>query len=326
MTFKFIDALKFFFCLCVVAIHCDSLAGVNPNLKYFVTQGVFRLAVPFFFVASGYFLGRKIHNGVEDIDRVYKRYVKRLLVPLVFFSLVNITLESIKMSSYMSGPFIFREIIRHVIFYPWGALWFVQACIVGSVLLYPFLIRNKIHIAIFVGILLYFWALVCNNYFFIVQGSVFEPYVHTFMNLCISARNGIFVGFVFLAVGAFIAQHSIRIPKGYFVMILVVYLLEILLLKDRASLDDSALYLSQLILVPAIFLKSQNMSISISDEVSHMLRNFSVGIYLLHRPVLSCLDIVGFEYAFRTVVVYSVCIGVCYLVRKSNGFAKKILF
>lgn len=92
-------------------IHCDTLAKIDSDYKYFITQGIFRLAVPFFFVATGYFLTLKIKKCSNDIDAIYKKYIKRLLLPLTVFSLINIILEIIKMSAYASGPVIFREII-----------------------------------------------------------------------------------------------------------------------------------------------------------------------------------------------------------------------
>lgn len=323
---KSVDLLKFFFCLCVIAIHCGLLVDVNSNVEYFVTQGVFRLAVPFFFVASGYFLGCKIIKDPEKMDFMYKKYLKRLLVPLLFFSLVNILLESIKMSSYMNGPVIFREVIKHVVFYPWGALWFVQACIVGALLLYPFVKRNNILGAVIFASLLYLWALVCNNYFFVAQGTFLEPYIHVFMNLCISARNGIFVGFVYLAIGFFVARKKANVSAFFTIVVFFVYLLEIFLLKNKATLDDSALYISQLLVVPIIFIKSLNISLNITDDMCLMLRNFSVGMYLLHRPVISVLDIIGVDNVPRTLIVSVVCGGICYIVHKENVMLKKILF
>ena len=323
---KSIDLLKYLFCLCVVAIHCGTLANIDSDVGYFVTQGVFRLAVPFFFVASGYFLGSKIIRNPENMDFMYKKYIKRLLIPLVFFSLINVLLESIKMSSYMNGPVVFREIIRHVVFYPWGALWFVQACIVGALLLYPFIKRNHFIGALLVASLLYSWALVCNNYFFVVQGTFLEPYIRVFMNLCVSARNGVFVGFVYLAIGFFVARRDSNVPVFFTIVAFSIYVLEILMLKNKASLDDSALYISQLLVVPIIFIKALNFSVNISDETSLMFRNFSVGIYLLHRPVISVLDIVGADYVPKTIVVYIVCSGICYLVHRKGGRLKRILF
>ena len=57
-----------------------------------------------------------------------------------------------------------------------------------------------------------------------------------------------------------------------------------------------------------------------------MLRNFSVGMYLLHRPVISVLDIIGADYVPKTLVVYMVCGGICYLTYKEGGKLKRILF
>lgn len=323
---KSVDLLKFFFCLCVVALHCDTLDCVDSNIKYYVTQGVFRLAVPFFFVASGFFLARKFWDKAEEVDCIYKRYIKRLLIPLFYFSLINIVFESIKMSSYVSGPFIFREIIKHVVFYPWGALWFLQACIVGVLLLYPFAKRNKVLLALLISFVMYVWALVCNNYFFLVQGTFIEPYVQTYMNLCISARNGIFVGFIYLSIGFVIAKKKIQFSNVVMILVLGLYLLEIYLLRGKATLDDSALYISQLLVVPVIFIKALNFPLRLSEETCVMYRHFSVGVYLLHRPVLSCLDICGLDYIPCTFVVFVVCIGVCYLVQNKNTRIKKILF
>jgi len=253
MFCKNVDVLKFFFCLCVVAIHSHALADFPPNVNYYVTQLLFRLAVPFFFVCSGYFLMRKVNENREKIDNLYKRYIKRLLFPLLSFSIINIILKIVQESSYMSGAMIFKEIIKHVVFYPWGALWFIQACIVGMMLLYPFIRRNKVHVALLFGIVLYAWALLCNNYFFVVQGSVLELYVRVFLNQCISARNGIFVGFVYLAIGCFVAVKKMSLPHFVFLcVVMICYVAEVVALKSRASLDDSALYISQLIVVPLI--------------------------------------------------------------------------
>lgn len=60
MICKLVDALKFIFALFVVTIHCDSLAGVNADVKYYVTQSVLRLAVPFFLLLLVFSWGEKL--------------------------------------------------------------------------------------------------------------------------------------------------------------------------------------------------------------------------------------------------------------------------
>lgn len=73
-----IKNLSFLCSLAVVAIHCgwdeDSL------MKSFFCEGVARIAVPFFFVVSGYFLARHIGEDGWYKQELRKR-VASLLIP-----------------------------------------------------------------------------------------------------------------------------------------------------------------------------------------------------------------------------------------------------
>lgn len=79
--YQFVDFLKFFFCLCVVAIHTTVFSDIDG------ISAVLRLAVPFFFITSGFFLGRKIINAEKvEVWQITKRYCMRLLrIFIVFF-------------------------------------------------------------------------------------------------------------------------------------------------------------------------------------------------------------------------------------------------
>ena len=83
-------------------------------------------------------------------------YEKRLLFPYIIFSTINILLASIEMA--LNGEHIFKivlKIIRSVIFYPYGALWYVWASMIAVFLLYWFIKKDKIRLAIISGVLLY---------------------------------------------------------------------------------------------------------------------------------------------------------------------------
>lgn len=51
-----IDIFKFFFCLCVIAIHTSLLKNCSDEVFFWTNQCVLRLAVPFFFIVSGFML------------------------------------------------------------------------------------------------------------------------------------------------------------------------------------------------------------------------------------------------------------------------------
>lgn len=64
--FSGVDYVKFLMALCVVAIHVNSSTCVTGHWSDAI-EWLIRLAVPFFFICSGFFLGRKL-NGNIAID------------------------------------------------------------------------------------------------------------------------------------------------------------------------------------------------------------------------------------------------------------------
>ena len=46
--YNFVDVLKFFFMLCVIAIHCN-IESIFGRTGWYILHCIFRLAVPFFF-------------------------------------------------------------------------------------------------------------------------------------------------------------------------------------------------------------------------------------------------------------------------------------
>ena len=337
-TYKGVDLVKFIFAVCVVCIHTQIL-GLLPELgERIVTSGLLRLAVPYFFVASGYFMYKKVIKvGREQAWSVVGGYCLRLLKPFIFFTVINTAQKLI--SLFGQGVKVVDAAIivfkaAHV--YPYGALWFVLACIVGALLLFPFLRWGKIWPAIIIGVALYSFALICNNYYFLIEGTVVGRIVNAYMAEFTSARNGLFVGFVFLALGSFSCKISDTVLKHKRVLVFVtaalylIYVAEFmtLLLLGCSWLDDRALYITQLIMVPALFLTTLIINPPIPDKLSLLFRNLSVGIYYLHRPILWCSALIFSHPAINFPLVLVVSVGIClaaYSVRRKPAWISGLL-
>lgn len=56
-----VDFAKLFFCVCILFLH----SGAYHDVAYgdYLEKTLLRLAVPFFFVASGYFFGTRMWTG-----------------------------------------------------------------------------------------------------------------------------------------------------------------------------------------------------------------------------------------------------------------------
>lgn len=291
-----VDFFKFFFAVCIVALHTSAIDFLPETINYFITKLVFRVAVPYFFVASGFFLGQKLSNTTpENYQNIICAYCLRLLKALVFFEIISIAFYGL---SYLkSGISLVKTILllgQSIVFYPKGALWYVQACIIGVLLLYPFLRKNKFKFALVLGVFLYGFALLANNYSFLIVNTPLEPIIKTYLRYCISARNGLFTGFISIAIGILCSNLYPIVNKKRLLNILLllitfgVYVAEVLMIRflNKTPLDDSSLYITHLFFVPVLFLVTLQFKIPIAPKVSVTLRNFSTGIYFLHRPIL----------------------------------------
>ena len=79
-----VDLLKFIFCIFIIALH-TKVIDLLPERYFFINVFV-RVAVPYFFVASGYYLRKKyLNSSPNQYKDVLLSYEKRLLFPYVFF-------------------------------------------------------------------------------------------------------------------------------------------------------------------------------------------------------------------------------------------------
>ena len=299
INYNFIDIMKFFFMLCVIAIH-SHIEVLFGRAGWYVTHCVFRLAVPFFFVASGFFFKLSLEKSGGGLEETVKKYVKRILIPFVFYVVLNISLD-VFLKIINNYDFSIKWILRtfqKVLFDPPGAMWFLSACIFGILFLYPFLKKQKLNTALFIGFFLYLFAMACNTYFYVVKDNNF---ISNLINLYIKffkvTRNGLFVGFFYLALGIKCYEITKKQNLNCKTLCFVISVLFLFLVTEsffaeknkQFLMDDSSLFISLPFLAACIFLLS--LQISWPQKNTTILRNLSSGMYFMHRFVLSVVSI-----------------------------------
>ena len=325
IIFTSVDTARLLFAVAIVAIHTHISAALPGEAGFWLQQGIFRLAVPFFFITSGFFIMDRIEAG-RDPAGVLTGYIKRLIVPFIICDAANALMNVIFICMAQDMPLRYAAatVVKKGIWYPYGAMWYIGALIIGALMLIPFVskkgsagsqARISFVAPLIIGGALFVWALICNNYFFIAEGTAAEGAVRAYMDTFVSARNGVFVGFFMLAVG--LASRSalgrkIERNKGNAALIIALaacfalYLTEIAVLRDRAYLDDRSLYIIQIVLAPLMVIalvrlgKSVDTSAAAKDGAAGLaaarravyLRKMSVWIYFTHRFVLITLQII----------------------------------
>jgi len=201
-----VDLMKFIFALLIVALHKNPLTSINLDVNFFIVNYIARLAVPFYFIASGYFLFRKTSYEEFDISvvlkyawKIYKLYLIWTIIYMYPIIKNQILTDS---NGFFHGILVW---IRDFVFSgSYFHLWYLNAT-VFAVLLVGILIKKKIKIRkiIIIASVFYGIGLFEQAYFGLILPL--EKYdwlwslVKLLGNVIVTTRNGLFEGFLFIS-------------------------------------------------------------------------------------------------------------------------------
>lgn len=194
-----LDFFKILLAAMVVAIHSEVL-----NNNHFLVDGLFRIAVPIFFIINGYFFFYKI-NSIKDLSSWSKRVVLIYFFWMTFYLPFYVTKINGAGWDYFQNLFI-------TLFFGYGHLWYIPAMLLGGGVVYFFRPLN-IYFSLAMLILLFVmgyaieWVRIFNS-----NSKVYESL--NFINQYWVYRNGLFVGAPFIGVGYLIAKHSLANSKS----------------------------------------------------------------------------------------------------------------
>lgn len=169
-----IDLLKYIMALAVVTIHNGA---INVNFQYPPTIVFFiRSAVPFFFIVSGYFLARKLHQ-IKEPDKCRSFLHKRSKHLIIIFGVWLIIYLPIAIHYYVKQDFSFSHSVLHycssVVFQgesrdAWP-LWFIYSLSIVTFLL-SFTIKRKLKWLLILFSLIAYFSVYLSTY------TDFNPY------------------------------------------------------------------------------------------------------------------------------------------------------
>ena len=282
-----VDCLKFIASYMVMGIHFMTFADVNEELNYWATQILFRLAVPFFFVASGYFMANKLHDRQKILT-----YLKRIVLTYLVYTVVYIPILWDKYERFSYSwelrikDFLYALFMSGTFFH----LWYFQALIVATIILYVMINYVKLNdkkLLLVTGSL-YVIGTLGNAYRNIwvrvpMIDSIFSIYESVFG----TTRNGIFMGPFLLALGYLMKKHSDKITyKRYWLYAIFLFAFmnveEYLARAITNHAGQSMLFMTPAVVV-TIFLAGS--FIHIPEKLVPLgvfLRNMGVVIYAFH--------------------------------------------
>lgn len=296
-TSNSIDLAKFICSILVVMIHIAPFGNTEiPNLKsylnFYIQNCLARIAVPFFFVTSGYYLYRKSSRSNFDLGPT-KQYVKKIFRLYLIWTLIYFPLVFNDFFKNQKGIFYaVITYIRNFIFTgSYTQLWYLNA-LIFAVILVSFLLYNKVapQKIIICSAIMYIIGLFAQSWFGFIRplNNIFPFFwkmLKVFERVIVTTRNGLFEGFLFITIGMYFALFEIRIEKKRalkgLITCMVLLFLEVSILQFCHFIRKHDMYL---FLVPAtLFGFCFVREIKLPDKpIFRTLRILSSLIFYLH--------------------------------------------
>lgn len=197
-NYDLIDFLKFFFACCVMITH----TGLSKKISwgFYLQKLLCRLAVPFFFVCSGYFFAIKKHTKEDFLKRLKKLWVPYILLG-IFYTLLPFYMDHLPLS------FVFGQVFRLGLLSVGNVVWFLGSLIFSIILVFHIQSNKKLLIVSIVGsFLLYLLGLSFTTYAFLPKNFFFTELSNYLSVTFYNNRNPIFSGYLFFSIGYFIGR------------------------------------------------------------------------------------------------------------------------
>lgn len=258
-----LDFFRLILSLLVITIHIQPLFSKDSITGWVISDGIARIAVPCFFIINGYYVATKIDNFSS-----VKKYLGHLLLVYIVWSLVYL---------YSTFQDMTALSLAKTLIIGYCHLWYLPALVLSVFLLYLIKKYTKLGVSVIliIGVILF------------AVGYIFEP----MRTNAATFRNGLFIGFPFVAMGYYIKVKSadINFKKSVLLIIAVLSLIGIGIESYFAYKIDfqREFYILLLVCCPALFLLTLKYKVNKpAESFLGNIGNFSAVIYYAHWYVI----------------------------------------
>jgi len=285
-----IDIARIIAALLVVSIHVSVFYEFS-SFNFFLNNIIARLAVPFFFVVSGYFAAIKL-RGPDGNSYIWE-YVKKIFFVYAAWSIVYFPFDFITIFEIYQkiDTAILTYIKRSIFMGSHYYLWFFTAQISSAVIFYFFYKYGKLRYLFFILPFLYIIGLLGDSYYYAIKDNAFWLQIYRIIDFWGTTKNGLFFGLPLFSLGYLAEKYNSSIGREKVVCLLIgsfsFYALEWVFLADKLTLEK---YSFNIFLAPTIFflflwlikldINGKNMFIPHARDIS-LLIYCGHGIFLL---------------------------------------------
>lgn len=281
-----LDYFRAFLSILVITPHIQPLFEENSLSGWLISNGIARIAVPCFFLISGYFIHFRLDNKEE-----LKKYLLHLLIVYITWSIIYLPIyySTIEPRSLITFAFM-----------GYYHLWFLPALILGIIVLA--ILRRLIKsdtILLISGISLF------------LLGYLMENNDFHYRSFC----NGLFFGYPFVLLGYLIQKNNLEIKfKNTILIPLLLISLTTLLLESYLGYKENFyhnIFLSLYVLSPLLFISI--LKGAKRKKSNSYIGKLGAGIYYIHVLVLTLIIPLSESYniyKYPTIAIISILLSI----------------
>ena len=275
-TYKGIEIFRVVAAFLVVAIHTSPLAGYSGTADFVFTRVIARVAVPFFFMVTGYFVLSK-GTGV-------RRFLKKTAI--IYAASAALYLPINVYAGHLQGWGLL-DLVQQVFFEgTFYHLWYLPAALLGAWLTSLLMRRTSRGVCAAIVTALYVLGLLGDSYWGLIEGV---PGVSSAYNALFAlmgyTRNGLFFAPMFMFLGAemrMAKRRGVGFEAAGLVLSFALMLAEALNARAQGWQRHDSMY----VLLPFVMYFLFALLSRVKGSVRLLLGSFSLLVYVLHPAVI----------------------------------------
>lgn len=276
MNYVGIDRFRLAAAVLVIAIHTSPLLTYSKTGDIILAGILARTAVPFFFMATGFFLFQK-KDEMFSYKRFFLKNIRLYAAAILLFLPLSIYAGYFNQSPFF--PALLKDLVFNGTFYH---LWYFPAIILGTGITLLLLRLMPLKAALPAAFALYLIGLFGDSYYGFSSRIPLLKGVYDILFQCFDyTRNGLFFAPLYLMMGILLAKRK-TLPRRHCTLglgfSLVLMLTEGLLLHFYSQPRHDSMYLSLVFCMYFLF----QLLLHCKGSAVRGLRRISLLIYLIH--------------------------------------------
>lgn len=291
-----LDLAKFIAAILIIVLHTNPFSSYSSILNFGFRSIITVIAVPFFFITSGFLFCTKLNSLNEDRSSYFKNYIKRLGIMYLLWSAVYFIFVAI---DWIKNGVTVNDVLQYVkrFFFEgsYSTIWFLPALIIAVSIVY--LLRKKLSYEKIFLLAVPFYIIAClgsSYYGLTVKIPLVSDFYNAYFSFFDTVKNGILFGWVYVALGGVFSEKTIKAkPCKYLVLTGVFFIFMVgetvvqTYLKWATNGVDTKLMLLPLSVCLFCFVMSLNIK---PNSALVWMRKLSLLMFLSQRIFLTLFD------------------------------------